>query len=78
MEYIMIITVLIISFFFFFYLLCRINIPFLRTFFCKIRWHSHKYDNTHKADNDPLEVLTFAECQWCGFKGQVDSQGNLF
>ena len=45
---------------------------------CKIGWHSHQYDNWHKAENDPNKFLDFATCQWCGYEGQIDSQGNLF
>jgi predicted Zn-ribbon and HTH transcriptional regulator len=43
-------------------------------------WHSFLvgYDNVRKSPNDPFLVLTYAKCKWCGFEGQVDSQGNLF
>ena len=60
-----------------YYLSHWINTPF-RKFFCRIGWHSVKYDNKHKAENDPLKFLTFAKCQWCNYEGQLDSQGNLF
>jgi len=69
---------LIITTFLSYYILCRFKLPLLRKYYCKIGWHSIKYDNEHKADNDPNKFLNFAECQWCHYEGQVDSQGNLF
>jgi hypothetical protein len=48
----------------------------IRKLFCKIGWH--KPINLKHSERDPFRVLVFAECKWCGFKGQVDSQGNLF
>ena len=44
--------------------------------FCSIGWH--KKGEIVKAPDDPHQFLNFSQCQWCGFKGQVDSQGNLF
>ncbi|MCK5563660.1 MAG: hypothetical protein KAJ07_00300 [Planctomycetes bacterium] len=41
-------------------------------------WHSHGYNHVHKSPKDPLSFLVFAQCKWCGYKGQIDSQGNLF
>ena len=50
-----------------------------RKFSCKIGWHSYpKFDNIRYITGDPYQVLTFAKCQWCGYEGQIDSQGNLF
>ena len=50
----------------------------IKQFFCWIGWHSIGYECVHKKADDPLQFLTFARCRWCGFEGQVDSQGNLF
>ena len=42
---------------------------------CKIGWHSFFIG---------FEVIGFdgcsehAKCRWCGYKGMIDSQGNLF
>ncbi len=48
-------------------------------FACKIGWHSYpNFGHIHHAENDPLKFLTFAKCLWCGYEGQIDSQGNLF
>jgi hypothetical protein len=33
---------------------------------------------TYKDPCDPLQYQRFARCKWCGVKGMVDSQGNLF
>lgn len=43
----------------------------LQKLFCKIGWHCHM--NDYKT-TDGVEF----ECKWCGYKGLVDSQGNLF
>lgn len=40
---------------------------------CKMGWHSYKYDY---VDFDGASA--HAQCQWCKYKGLVDSQGNLF
>ena len=50
----------------------------IKRFFCWIGWHSWTYDSVHKDPRDPLGFLTFAKCKWCGYEGQIDSQGNLF
>ena len=48
-----------------------------RLWLCKhLSWHTPI--EKHHVDNDPLKFLVFAKCKWCGFEGQVDSQGNLF
>jgi len=47
----------------------------IKKVFCKIGWHSFPVR---------FEVLGFdgcseeASCKWCGYKGLIDSQGNLF
>ncbi len=52
----------------------------IKRFFCWIGWHSYLvgYDDIHPRGLDPLKFLRFATCKWCGFMGQIDSQGNLF
>ena len=56
-----------------------------KKFACWIGWHSHSFfrknngfANVHKNPDDPLQFLTYAKCRWCGYEGQIDSQGNLF
>lgn len=53
---------------------------YLKRFCCWIGWHSQfvGFDNVHKSEKDLLGFLIFARCQWCGYEGQIDSQGNLF
>jgi len=62
------------------YIVARIiRMPFLDWIFCKVfPWHSGTYDDVHHAENDPHKFLVFAKCKWCGYEGQIDSQGNLF
>jgi len=47
---------------------------------CKLGWHSPSrlWLDAHHHESDPLKTLTFAKCPWCGYTGQIDSQGNLF
>lgn len=43
---------------------------------CDIGWHTPveiKY-----LDNDPLHFQQEAKCKYCGYKGLIDGQGNLF
>ena len=56
-----------------------------RKFCCWIGWHSHSFfrknngfENVHKSPDDPNQFLNFAQCRWCHYEGQIDSQGNLF
>jgi len=53
---------------------------YIKKFFCYMTWHSYfvGYGDVRKSKSDPLQFLTFAKCKWCGFEGQIDSQGNLF
>ena len=53
---------------------------YLRKLFCLMGWHSVfvGFDSIHKRPDDPLKFLTYAKCKWCGYIGQIDSQGNLF
>jgi hypothetical protein len=53
-------------------------IEFIKKLHCKIGWHSYTYSDVHKKPDDPFKFLTFAKCKWCGYEGQIDSQGNLF
>jgi hypothetical protein len=46
---------------------------------CRCGWHSYPdFSNIHYKTDDPLIFLVFAKCKWCGYEGQIDSQGNLF
>lgn len=45
----------------------------IKTLFCKIGWHSFGYIYTSYDG-----CSQHAKCKWCGYKGMVDSQGNLF
>jgi len=50
----------------------------IKKMFCKIGWHKIDKNSRHNHPHDPLKFLVFAKCKWCGYEGQVDSQGNLF
>ena len=41
--------------------------------FCKFHWHSFNYDPVFHDG-----CSQHARCQWCGYEGMIDSQGNLF
>lgn len=41
---------------------------------CKIGWHS--YPSFEHVSHDGCSE--HARCKWCGYKGMIDSQGNLF
>ena len=46
----------------------------IKRFMCRIEWLHRPYAATsHDGDDYP----THAKCDRCGFKGEVDSQGNL-
>lgn len=48
----------------------------IRKLMCRIGWHSPiDYRNDPK---DPRHFLVFARCKYCGYEGQIDSQGNLY
>ena len=53
---------------------------YLKKFFCYMGWHSYfsGYDDVHGHSNDPYNILKYGKCKWCGFEGQIDSQGNLY
>lgn len=47
----------------------------LQKIYCKIGWHCHM------KDYEPISfdgASVHCKCKWCGYKGIVDSQGNLF
>ena len=44
--------------------------------FCKLGWHSFDYDIV--PYDTPIGKQARYKCQWCGYEGLVDSQGNLF
>jgi len=46
----------------------------IKRFFCRIGWHSTGgYELMHHDG-----ASQHARCRWCGYKGMIDSQGNLF
>lgn len=50
-------------------------LPFMQKFYCKIGWHCHQKDYQYDYFDGASDHCT---CKWCGYKGMVDSQGNLF
>ena len=51
------------------------HIKVLQKFYCKIGWHCHQKDYIYNGYDGASSHCT---CKWCGYKGMVDSQGNLF
>ena len=47
----------------------------LQKFFCKIGWYCHKKDYIYNSFDG---ASAHCKCKWCGYKGMVNSQGNLF
>lgn len=47
----------------------------IQKFYCRIGWHCHSKDYIFDSFDGASEHCT---CKWCGYKGMVDSQGNLF
>lgn len=45
-----------------------------KQFACFIGWHSYPRFETIGFDGCSIR----ARCRWCGYKGMIDSQGNLF
>jgi len=43
-------------------------------FSCWVGWHSWPHFIVNSFDG----CNTHATCRWCGYKGMIDSQGNLF
>lgn len=58
-----------------YYLASRIDCEPLRKFYCKLGWHCHSKDYQWDSFDGASAHCT---CKWCGYKGMVDSQGNLF
>ncbi len=48
---------------------------FLRPIWCKMTWHSWPVGFKHESFDG---CSVHARCKWCGYKGMIDSQGNLF
>ena len=46
----------------------------VQKFYCKIGWHCHPRDYIFDYNDGASDHCT---CKWCGYKGRVDSQGNL-
>lgn len=51
------------------------HIKSIQKFYCRIGWHCHSKDYIFDNFDGASEHCT---CKWCGYKGMVDSQGNLF
>lgn len=51
------------------------HIKSIQKFYCRIGWHCHSKDYVFDNFDGASEHCT---CKWCGYKGMVDSQGNLF
>lgn len=49
-----------------------------KSFCCWIGWHSYFVGFAGSDEVDETGVLKFARCKWCNYKGQIDSQGDLF
>lgn len=47
----------------------------IQKIYCKIGWHCHQKDYIYNSYDGASLHCT---CKWCGYKGMVDSQGNLF
>ena len=50
-------------------------LKFMHKYYCKIGWHCHSADYIFDSFDGASDHCT---CKWCGYKGMVDSQGNLF
>ena len=48
---------------------------FLQKYYCKIGWHCHQKDYIYEGFDG---ASCHCKCKWCGYKGMLDSQGNLF
>jgi hypothetical protein len=59
--------------------LAKYNLKSAQKFCCSTGWHSYpNFIDVHKQSSDPCGFLTYAKCKYCGYEGQIDSQGNLF
>jgi len=51
------------------------RLKFVRRIRCgRMGWHSHPHFETTGFDGASVH----ARCEWCGYEGMIDSQGNLF
>lgn len=50
-------------------------LKFTQKYYCKLGWHCHSKDYQWDYFDGASSHCT---CKWCGYKGMVDSQGNLF
>ena len=48
---------------------------FLQKYYCKLGWHCHSKDYIFDYSDS---ISSHCTCKWCGYKGMIDSQGNLF
>jgi hypothetical protein len=46
-----------------------------KRFCCFVGWHGPLQNSD---ESDPTGFLSYAQCRWCGYKGQLDSHGQLF
>lgn len=51
------------------------HFKFLQKYYCKIGWHCHTKDYQFDYHDG---ASGHCRCNWCGYSGMVDSQGNLF
>ena len=51
------------------------HIKSVQKYYCKIGWHCCSKDYQFDYFDGASVHCT---CKWCGYKGMVDSQGNLF
>ena len=47
----------------------------LQKIYCKIGWHCHMKDYVYIGSDGASSHCVW---KWCGYKGKIDSQGNLF
>ena len=51
----------------------------MKKLFCKIGWHCYfPFFTSHWKFIENDGCSDHVECGWCGYKGMIDSQGNLF
>lgn len=75
MKYYIVFTIIGLSILFFGLYIIADHIKLLQKFFCKIGWHCHQKDYIFERFDG---ASAHCKCRWCGYKGMVDSQGNLF
>ena len=50
-------------------------INIIKRFFCWADWHSYPVGFEPEFFDG---ASAHAKCKWCGYRGMIDSQGNLF